>query len=50
MKRLSKRQRVLIGMFVLGEIGEVEFFELALEAGMSLSAIETMLRHVKEAA
>lgn len=44
MSRLTKKQHELIGMFMLGEIGDVEFTELALEYGMALAAIETILR------
>lgn len=44
MSRLTKKQHEIIGMFELGEIGDVEFTELALEAGMPLVAIETILR------
>lgn len=44
MSRMTKKQHEIIGMFMLGEIGDVEFFEMALDAGMSLAAIETILQ------
>jgi len=44
MSRMTKKQHEIIGMFMLGEIGDVEFMELALDAGMALAAIEQILQ------
>ena len=38
----------LIEAFEGGDLGEVEFFELALEAGLSLDEIGTALQHAKQ--
>lgn len=41
---LSPSQVELLDNFEAGDMGEVEFFELALEAGISLSRIDQALR------
>lgn len=46
--KMTKRQHEIIDLFSLGEIGRVEFVELALEAGMSLAAIEVILQDAEE--
>lgn len=48
MPRMTKKQHEIIGMLMLGEIGRVEFVELALEAGMALAAIEVILQQAED--
>ena len=40
----NRTQLDLIDSFEAGDIGEVEFFELAFDAGMSLAAIDEILK------
>jgi hypothetical protein len=40
-------QEELIGAFEAGDMGDVEFFELAMDCGLELSKIEEVLARVK---
>lgn len=46
-RHLSPAQVELLDSFEAGNMGETEFFELAMEAGLPLSRIEQALREAR---